>query len=954
MVTQYSTKTIEKKWQDRWEQERAGQASDESTKEKCYVLDMFPYPSGDGLHVGHVENYTATDIYARYKRLKGFEVMHPIGWDAFGLPAENFAIKTGVHPDEKTHQNIANFTRQIKSLGISYDWSREIDTSSPEYYRWTQWLFLFLYKNGLAYRKQASVNWCPSCQTVLANEQVIDGLCDRCKTEVIQKDLKQWFFKITDFIEDQEFEGNHVAGLLSGLEKIDWPESTKKAQQHWIGRSEGALVKFQIAGQEEHIEVFTTRVDTIFGCTYVVVAPEHALAKHPSIGNRAEVEKYLEETTKKTEIERTELSKDKTGVKLEGIEAINPFTNETVPVFVADYVLGNYGTGAVMAVPAHDERDFEFAKKYDLLVKHSVAPYIVLGGSCIPKTDKETTRKNVASAFVKHPTENTYIVLKWPNAHGGFVGGGIEEGEDASQAILREVREETGYLNFTITRVVIPHLYGHGYKPRKDVNCFDHDTVFLAQLSDLQQETVDESEGHELLWVEENKVGDVLTLEHHKVMWELYLQEKETFTEDGILVNSGDFSELTSEEAREKMIAWLEEKNLGAKKVNYRLRDWLVSRQRYWGAPIPIIYCETCGEQPVLEADLPVKLPTDVDFRPTGESPLTRSESFHDVKCPKCGEKARRESDTMDTFVCSSWYYLRFADPKNTEMFANPEKLAKWLPVDVYMGGAEHTVLHLLYARFFTKVLKKYGLTDFDEPFMKLKHQGMILAEDGRKMSKSLGNVVNPDDAVGQFGADTLRLYEMFMGPLEDSKAWKTDNLVGPRRFLEKVWRMAQKVSADESESDDVRTLLHKTIKKVGQDIEDFHFNTCISGLMGLANEMDKQKAICKRDFESLLLLLSPFAPHIAEELWESIGHVELVFSSAWPTYEEKFLREKSVAIVVQVNGKLRAKLSVPAGSEQKDVESLALTDEKVIAHTQGKTVRKIIFVPNRLLNIVI
>lgn len=804
----YDTGVIEKKWQKKWEDGKNFLAQDESKKEKCFVLDMFPYPSGDGLHVGHVENYTATDIYARYKRLRGFEVLHPIGWDAFGLPAENFAIKTGVHPDEKTHQNIANFTKQIKSLGISYDWSCEIDTSSPEYYRWTQWLFLFLYERGLAYRKQASVNWCPSCQTVLANEQVVDGVCERCKTEVLQKNLKQWFFKITDFIEDQTFEGRKVDGLLSGLEKIDWPQSTKKAQQHWIGRSEGTLVKFAIAGKTEFLEVFTTRVDTIFGCTYVVVAPEHPFVKDAVFHNQEEVQNYLDATKKKTELERTELSKDKTGVKLEGIEAINPFTGEAVPVYVADYVLGNYGTGAVMAVPAHDERDFSFAKKYDLSIRLSI------------------------KSFVK-----------------------------------------------------------------KDEECF---------------------------------------------------------TDDGVLVNSGEFSGLASQEAREKMTMWLEEKKLGSKKVNYRLRDWLVSRQRYWGAPIPIIYCETCGEVPVPEKDLPVILPTDVDFRPTGESPLVRSESFHAVQCPKCGAKAMRESDTMDTFVCSSWYYLRFVDPHNAEAFADPEKLAKWLPVDVYMGGSEHTVLHLLYARFFTKVLKKYGLVDFDEPFAKLKHQGMIMAEDGRKMSKSLGNVVNPDEIVSQFGADALRLYEMFMGPLEDAKAWKTDNLVGPRRFLEKVWKMREKVVDTTSEKSSVQTLLHQTVKKVTEDIENFHFNTCVSGLMILANEMDAREAIAKEDFEVLLVLLAPFAPHIAEELWEMTKHAESLASAKWPLWEEKFLKDETAEIVVQINGKVRTKLAVSVDEDQTSVQKIALKDDKVILYLQGKDVKKIIFVPNRLINIVV
>jgi leucyl-tRNA synthetase len=912
MTQQYSAKTIEKKWQERWDADNAGQVSDQSSKEKCYVLDMFPYPSGDGLHVGHVENYTATDIYARYKRLQGFEVLHPIGWDAFGLPAENYAIKTGVHPDEKTHQNIANFTRQIKSLGISYDWSREIDTSSPEYYKWTQWFFLFLYKNGLAYRKQASVNWCPSCQTVLANEQVVDGVCERCKTEVTQKNLKQWFFNITDFIEDQKGAGKDVSGLLSGLEKINWPESTKKAQKHWIGRSEGTLVKFAIVAchseqseesltkrtsQEndgilrytqddaEYIEVFTTRVDTIFGCTYVVVAPEHALLQNQEsrIKNQSEVLSYLEETKKKTELERTELSKEKTGVKLEGIEAINPFTGEAVPVYVADYVLGNYGTGAVMAVPAHDERDFSFAKKYDLPIKQVIIP--IDGYLATTSSGLEYLKDGYYPFFYKHGIKVNKI-------------------------------NKVGY------RFHIPHdKIGNFKELIKQFRTQEIYPFFDGDLFNFISETVDIARA---------------------------------FVMEGTLKNSGAFSDLTSTQAREKMTSWLEEKNLGERKVNYRLRDWLVSRQRYWGVPIPIIYCDTCGELPAPEECLPIKLPTDVDFRPMGESPLTRSESFHDVKCPKCKEKARRESDTMDTFVCSSWYYLRFADPHNTETFADAEKLKQWLPVDVYMGGAEHTVLHLLYARFFTKVLCKYGLVDFDEPFLKLKHQGMVLAEDGRKMSKSLGNVVNPDDVVKQFGADSLRLYEMFMGPLEDAKAWKTDNLVGPRRFLEKVWRMVGKITEQKSEHKTLQILFHKTIQKVTQDIEEFHFNTVISSLMILANETDRQKEIAKDDFEILLILLAPFAPHITEELWEMTGHAQSIFTASWPKANPQYLQTEAVDIVVQVNGKLRAKVSVATDTLQKDVEALALQDEKVTLYTKDKDIKKIIFVPNRLINIVI
>ncbi len=841
----YKAQSIEKKWQKVWEEH--GHPKPVATKGKYYILDMFPYPSGDGLHVGHVENYTATDILSRYKRMQGFDVMHPIGWDAFGLPAENFAIKTGVHPDQKTHENIRNFTRQIKSLGMSYDWDREIDTSSPEYYKWTQWMFLFLYKNGLAYKKKAHVNWCKSCQTVLANEQVVDGACDRCKSDVIQKELEQWFFKITDFVEDTKSkDGKKVSGLLAGLDTVDWPHSTKAAQKNWIGRSVGTTVQFPITKIQdtnkseiqntkykildtEFIEVFTTRVDTIFGCTYVVVAPEHplvseqlAMNSEQGIQNKKEVEEYLQVTKKKTDLERTELNKDKTGVKLEGVEAVNPFTGKSVPVFVADYVLGNYGTGAVMAVPAHDERDWEFAAKYNLNIKISVLP--------VDEKNQKSKIKN-------------------------------------------------------------------------------------------QDET------------------------------------RDVFTDDGKLIDSDEYTGLHSAEAREKMVNWLEEKKLGARKVNYRLRDWLISRQRYWGAPIPIIYCEDCGAVPVPEADLPVKLPTDVDFRPTGESPLLRSESFQKVTCPKCGKKARREADTMDTFVCSSWYYLRFADPNNTEEFASAERLEKLLPVDFYMGGAEHTVLHLLYARFFTKALAKYGYLQFDEPFAKLRHQGMVIAEDGRKMSKSLGNVVNPDDVVGELGADTLRLYEMFMGPLEDMKSWNTGSVVGLRRFLEKVWKLQEKVTNDQRPTTNdkkIESLLHKTIKKVTEDIENLKYNTAISSLMILVNAMEKESQLPVASYQLLLQLIAPFAPHIAEELWSQMGNEKSIFLEEWPKYDEEKMVDEMKTIVVQVNGKVRANLSLPTGSTEEIVKTAALGDANVALYVDGKEIRKVIFVPDKILNLVV
>lgn len=815
----YNFQQIEAKWQRKWREAGVFNTPEIDNRPKRYILDMFPYPSGDGLHVGHVESYTATDIYARFSRGLGYRVLHPQGFDAFGLPAENYAIKTGIHPAETTKTTVANFTRQIDSLGFSYDWARRVITCDPEYYRFTQWFFLLMYNNGLAYKKKAKVNWCESCQTVLAREQAEGGRCERCGSAVIQKDLEQWFFKITDFIEDQEYQGRKITGLLSGLDHLDWPESTKLGQRHWIGRSEGALVDFVLLAPNQtelKSSVFTTRVDTIFGCTYLVLAPEHPIVKEllPDLSNQAEVVAYLEKVAAKTELERTDLNKDKTGVPLAGVRALNPFTHEEIPVLIADYVLANYGTGAVMAVPAHDERDWEFAKKYQL-------------------------------------------------------------------PITPVIQAESGTV--------------------------DNDTAF---------------------------------------------------TDDGLLINSGEYTGLTSVEARERMTDFLERTRQGGQQINYRLRDWLVSRQRYWGAPIPIIYCDQCGPVPVPETELPVLLPQDIDFRPTGESPLKYSQEFNQVKCPKCGAPARRESDTMDTFVCSSWYYLRYADPKNAETFATPANINGWLPVDLYLGGAEHTVLHLLYARFFTKVLKKYGYINFDEPFLKLRHQGIILGEDGNKMSKSKGNVVNPDVLVKESGADALRLYEMFMGPLEEMKPWNSQGISGVERFLDRVSRLVDDAPrADEAK---VVSLLHQTIKKVTDDIEGFKFNTAISALMILLNEIYEVKnktgvwPLSKNNLGYFLRLLEPFAPHLAEELWESLGQSEFLARTNWPVYDPNLLASDTFTLAVQINGKLRTSLEVSSTASESEIIALATADENVSKWLVEKEIVRSVYVPGKLLNLVI
>ncbi len=813
----FEHKKIDTKWQKKWEESSVFAVDKVSQDDdKSYVLSMFPYPSADGLHIGHLLSYAGTDIVSRYYRMKGKKVLYPMGWDAFGLPAENFAIKKGVHPRETTWKSIENFKRQIKSVGLSCDWGREINTADPDYYKWTQWMFLKLYEKGLAYKKKAPVNWCDSCQTVLAREQVIDGKCERCKNQVIQKELNQWFFKITEYADR----------LIDGLDDLDWPESIKQMQINWIGKSEGVVADFKLSGLKNTVRVFTTRVDTIFGATYLVLAPEHPLIGQikDNIINIDEVEKYIKKSREKNELERTDLSREKTGVELRGIKAINPANKEEIPVWIADYVLGGYGTGAVMAVPAHDSRDWEFARKYNLPIKEVV------------------------------------------------------------------------------------------------------------------------------------KGGDI---------------EKEAYTDSGVLINSGEFSGIDSEEAKEKITEYLNDKGLGEKTVSYRLRDWLISRQRYWGVPIPIIYCDSCGVLPVPEEQLPVTLPDDVDFKPTGYSPLKDSKLFHNVTCHKCGrsEGVVRESDTMDTFVDSSWYFLRYTDPHNDKEFASINNSSFWCPVDLYVGGAEHAVLHLLYSRFFTKVLYDMGYVNFDEPFLRLKNQGMVLGEDGQKMSKSKGNVLNPDDVIEVYGADTVRMYEMFSGPFEDSKPCSTEGMMGIRRFLDKVWNISEFLTkkSDTKTSyqlpnDDLEIVrnLHKTIKKVSQDIDLFKFNTAISSMMVFINSFSKiiDKGDCDEvvlnSFRTFVILLSPFAPHLSEEMWEMLGGDDFVSIQEWPEHSEALSQDSSVEFVVQINGKLRASVRIEKGLSQEDVEKIIMDMENVNKHLIDKEIIKKIFIPDKLMNFVV
>jgi leucyl-tRNA synthetase len=843
----YKFAEVEKKWQSFWEENKTFKAEDcDSSKPKYYVLDMFPYPSAQGLHVGHPEGYTASDIVARYERMNGFNVLHPMGWDAFGLPAEQYAVQTGTQPAVTTQKNIGNMSRQIKSLGFSYDWDREVNTTDPNYYRWTQWIFLkffnsyfdeaeqkakpidqlsipdglseaekrkFVDAHRLAYEDEVAVNWCPELGTVLANEEVIGGVSERGGYPVIRKPMRQWMLRITKYAER----------LLDDLEEVDWPPSIKKLQVDWIGKSIGADVDFKVDGFDETIRVFTTRPDTLFGATYMVMAPEHPLVETITADEKKnDVKKYCEDAARKSDLDRTDLAKEKTGV-FTGAYAVNPVNNEKIPIWISDYVLISYGTGAIMSVPAHDERDFEFAKKFDLPI--------------IP----------------------------------------VVEPEDSEQAEL----------------------------VKKGELCF---------------------------------IGD------------------------GKAINSDRFNGLTTAEFKEQITNWLAEKRLGGKAVNYKLRDWLFSRQRYWGEPFPILHADD-GVVALSEQDLPLKLPEVENYKPaaTGESPLYNISDWVNVTLPD-GSRAKRETNTMPQWAGSCWYYLRYLDPQNDKKSWDPEKEKYWMPVDLYIGGAEHAVLHLLYARFWHKLLYDLGFVSTKEPFKKLVNQGMILGEDGQKMSKSRGNVINPDKVITGYGADSMRLYEMFMGPLEAMKPWSMQGVEGVYRFLQKTWRtvvdketgrLAAEVEDAEPDEQTLR-LLHQTIKKVGDDIETFGFNTAISAMMIFINHLSKQKTRPKSVVEKFILLLAPFAPHIAEELWNRLGHNDTLAYESWPEYDEKLIREKEIELAVQVNGKVRDKIVVAAGADDEQIKQKALACEKVQKAMAGKSPKKIIVIKSRLVNIVV
>jgi len=956
----YNHKKIEKKWQKYWEEN--GTYKDYSRDKKFYCLDMFPYPSGAGLHVGHPKGYIATDTFSRFKMLQGYSVIHPMGWDAFGLPAENYAIKNKSNPNVFTAKSVANYKKQLEMFGFTYDWGREINTTDPNFYKWTQWIFLKLFEKGLAYESNEPINWCPSCKTGLSNEDLEDGKCERCGSEVEQKPMRQWVLKMTDYADK----------LLYDLdsEELDWEDMIVEQQRNWIGRSEGAQFEMKISGTEEKIEVYTTRVDTVFGMTYAVVAPEHKIIEKikDKIENYSEIEEYISRANKKTALERTELQKEKTGVEIKGVKIINPFNQEELPLFVADYVIGGYGTGAVMAVPAHDERDFEFAKKYDLPIKDVILPIEGI------RHEGEEFRQTV-SAIIQRKSDNNFLLLKWNKFDWiSFPLGGVEAGESEEEAIVREVLEETGYKikpTIKLGNVIESHFYAE----HKNVWRGRHDQPFLCELVEDEPVSVkkDEKEKHIPVWLSAEEALKKITHPYNKIGLLRHLKNNFTYTDDGILIDSEEFTGLSSAEAREKITAWLEKNKIGKIKVNYKMRDWVFSRQRYWGEPIPVVHCEKCGTVGIPEEQLPLELPNVENYEPTGtgESPLAAITDWVNTTCPKCGGPAKRETNTMPQWAGSSWYYLRYIDPKNDKTLIDKELEKEWLPVDLYVGGAEHATRHLLYARFWHKFLFDIGVVSTKEPFKKLIHVGLILAGDGRKMSKRWGNVVNPDDIIAEFGADSIRLYEMFMGPFSQTVAWSTVGVKGAKRFAEKVWRIFdEKELIDcgngcEGVAKELPIMLHKTIKKVTQDIESFNFNTAISQMMIFINEFSKHDKLPKAAMEKFLILLAPFAPHMAEEIWSSFAkatadkskrekYEKSIFLQSWPEFNEAMTKDEEVEMVVQVNGKIRDRIKVSADIPEEEAKKIALESEKVKLYIDGKELKKVIYVKGKLVSIVI
>ena len=1160
----YDPAKIESKWQKKWAKDKIYSSKEDSKKEKYYVLDMFPYPSGEGLHVGHPKGYIATDIVSRFQRMHGKSVLHPMGFDAFGLPAENYALKMKKNPMDLTKLNVNRFKEQLELMGLDYDWSREVNTTDPEYYKWTQWAFLEMYKKGLAYESYEPINWCPVDKTGLANEDVENGRCERCGALVEKKPMRQWVLKITDYAE--RLLADLDAKKVDGNTLLDWPNSIKEAQRNWIGKSEGAEINFQLVSktrktrfiilhgytsnpnkvfipwlknelekrghevqvpelpntkspsedeqvkyfldncvldenttiighslggvvalkglmkakpmigglvlvapalepgmrtdgykknyhntfkwnydfelikkltsgkiailsdlQEDHrvaylkfltknlsanliettankehfcateepeilkaiiptVNVFTTRPDTLFGVTYVVLAPEHPRVSEllPKLENKADVEAYIERVKNETEIERTDARREKTGVELKGVKAINPANNEEVPVWIADYVLADYGTGAVMAVPAHDERDFAFAKKFGLSVKHVIShSKTSLTGMIAFRPNEPIVNRNVIRAVVKHWSEDKYIALKWIDAGWDtFISGGVEGNEDVIEAAKREIVEETGFNDIDFVSFIGGPIQAKFYAPHKKQNRIDSQQgiIFKLKSSSKVETSEEEKKIHNVHWVTFDE-ADALMKDSlvDSVLIGRMKGNKDVYVNEGVLINSGKFDGKDSFEVKKEITLSV----CGKWVTKYKLRDWVFSRQRYWGEPIPLIHCETCGVVPVPEKDLPVELPKVKSYEPTGtgESPLAAIDKWVNVKCPECKGKAKRETNTMPQWAGSSWYYLRYMDPNNKKALVDLKKEKYWAPVDLYVGGAEHATRHLIYARFWHKFLYDIAVVSTTEPFIKLQNVGLIMGEDGRKMSKRFGNVVNPDEVVKNYGADSLRLYEMFMGPFDQQISWSTTNMVGVRRFIEKVWRLQERVTGlgevskksevihtsskkGEQVPNNFDKVLHRAIKKVTADINALSFNTAISTLMITVNELENfssvennqadNKSITRPQFEILLKLVAPFAPHVAEELWYSLGNKKSIHISDWPKFDEKLIIDNEVNIIVQVNGKVRASFKAQIDMTDAQLESTAKEIPDVKKWLEGKSIKKVIVVKGKLVSIVI
>ncbi len=943
----YNHSSVEKKWQDIWKHNNLYRTREDATKEKFYVLDMFPYPSGEGLHVGHPKGYIATDVVARKKMMEGKNVLHPMGSDAFGLPAENYALKNKVHPAEAVAKNIIRFKEQLQKIGFTYDWEREVSTIDPAYYKWTQWIFLQLFKKGLAYESFEPINWCPSCKTGLANEDVEDGRCERCGTLVEKKPMRQWMLRITDYAER----------LLDDLEDLDWPESIKDSQRHWIGKSQGAEIDFVLSGNSEVITVFTTRPDTLYGVSYLVLAPDHALIEKliTKVTNQAEVQRYIEAVKNKPELERTAEGKEKSGVCLEGISVIHPLTKQEVPVWVADYVLADYGTGAVMAVPAHDERDYEFANKYKLPIIDVIIPDVI-DSKNPPRSNKETIMRRTVHALVRDPKTKKFLLLQWKEfPWRNFVVGGVEEGEDIVESARREVREETGYTNLKLIKILGAPVQGQYFAAHKDENRIAYTTAIYFELSDTAPEPIsqEEKDKYDIEWVSLEHMNEENMRCAELPIWKKRLAGDYPYTEAGVIYNSEEFSGRTSTEIFEDIT-----KAAGGRLVTkYKLRDWVFSRQRYWGEPIPLIHCEKCGVVAVPEKDLPVVLPEVKSYEPTGtgESPLAAITEWVNVTCPSCGGAGKRETNTMPQWAGSSWYYLRYIDPKNDETLVDPAKEKYWSPVDLYVGGTEHATRHLIYARFWHKFLYDIKVVSYSEPFKRYSNLGLIMGEDGRKMSKRWGNVVNPDEMIASYGADAFRIYEMFVGPFTQAANFKESGVAGAESFLRRVWQLQTKISDIKPSKADL-TLLHQTIKKIGEDIDNLRFNTAISSLMILTNSLGDADGFDETTYDIVLQLLAPFAPHMTEELWHRTNRSdeESIFMSDWPVYDHNLLQAETITIAVQVNGKLRDTFEINNDAEEAEIKQTALDREKIQTWLADKEIVKVIVVKGKVVNIVI